>query len=45
MLKTGDLKEDPHIQPGDILFVPKSFLGKIDKFIPNSSVGAMMKPY
>jgi polysaccharide export outer membrane protein len=45
MLKTGDLKEDPRIQPGDILFVPKSFLGKIDRFIPNSSVGAMMKPY
>jgi len=45
MLKTGDLKEDPHIQPGDILFVPKSFLGKIDRFIPNSSVGAMLKPY
>jgi polysaccharide export outer membrane protein len=45
MLKTGDLKEDPRVQPGDILFVPKSFLGKIDRFIPNSSVGAMLKPY
>jgi polysaccharide export outer membrane protein len=45
MLKTGDLKEDPHIQPGDIIFVSKSLMGKLDKFIPNSSVGAMMKPY
>jgi polysaccharide export outer membrane protein len=45
MLKTGDLREDPRVQPGDILFVPKSFLGKIDRFIPNSSVGAMLKPY
>ena len=45
MMKTGDLKEDPRIEPGDILFIPKSFMGKIDKFIPNSSVGAMMKPY
>jgi hypothetical protein len=39
------LKEDPHIQPGDIIFVSKSLMGKLDKFIPNSSVGAMMKPY
>ncbi len=45
MLASGDLKEDVHLAPGDILFVGKSFMGKMDRFIPNSSVGAMMKPY
>lgn len=45
MLKAGNLREDPYIQPGDILFVPKSLFGKLERFIPNSSVGAMMKPY
>jgi protein involved in polysaccharide export with SLBB domain len=45
MLRAGNLREDPYIQPGDILFVPKSLFGKIERFIPNSSIGAMMKPY
>ena len=45
MLRAGNLREDPYIQPGDILFVPKSLFGKLERFIPNSSVGAMMKPY
>ncbi len=45
MLKTGNLSEDPLIQSGDILFIPKSKMGKIDRFIPNSSIGAMMRPY
>jgi polysaccharide export outer membrane protein len=45
MMKSGDFHEDPFIQSGDILYIPKSKMGKIDKFLPNSSVGAMMKPY
>ena len=45
MLASGNLKEDIPVQPGDIIFVPKSILGKIDRFIPNSSVGAMVRPY
>ncbi len=45
MMQAGNLREDPYIQPGDILFVPKSLFGKIERFIPNSSIGAMMKPY
>ena len=45
MLRAGNLREDPYIQPGDILFVPKSLFGKIERFIPNSSIGAMLKPY
>jgi polysaccharide export outer membrane protein len=45
MLKTGDLHEDPFIMPGDIVFIPKSFMGKIDRFIPNATVGAMIPIY
>jgi len=45
MLKTGDLHEDPFIKPGDIVFVPKSIMGKIDRFIPTPQVGAMIPIY
>jgi len=45
MLKTGDLHEDPFIKPGDIVFIPKSVMGKIDRFIPNATVGAMVPIY
>jgi polysaccharide export outer membrane protein len=36
MFKTGDLSEDLHLQPGDMVFVPKSFMGKIKPFLPRS---------
>jgi polysaccharide export outer membrane protein len=39
MFRTGKLKEDVHMQPGDMLFVPKSFLSKIQRWIPTSSMG------
>jgi polysaccharide export outer membrane protein len=39
MLATGDLREDIHIRPGDLLYVPKSRLGKIRQFIPNAGMG------
>lgn len=45
MLKTGDLREDLLVQSGDILYIPKSKMGKLDRYIPNSSVGMLMKPY
>jgi polysaccharide biosynthesis/export protein len=34
-----DLKEDPLLHPGDMLFVPKNRFSKIKPFIPNSNVG------
>jgi len=40
--KTGNLKEDPQLHAGDMLFVPKNTLSKIKTFIPQSSVGAFV---
>jgi len=34
MLKAGDLAEDLHLEPGDMIFVPKSGLSKIQPFLP-----------
>jgi len=40
MEKAGNLKEDPFLHPGDMLFVPKSAYAKFQKYIPNANVGA-----
>lgn len=39
MLKDGKLTEDVHLQPGDMLFVPKNAMSKISRFIPYPGVG------
>ncbi len=39
MEKAGNLKEDPLLHPGDMLFVPKNTMSKIDKFFPSASMG------
>jgi polysaccharide export outer membrane protein len=45
MEKAGDLKEDPFLHPGDMLFVPKNRLSKIKPFLPSSSMGSFAKTY
>jgi polysaccharide biosynthesis/export protein len=40
MLSSRDLREDPDLRPGDMLFVPKNALSKIKPFLPTTSVGA-----
>jgi polysaccharide export outer membrane protein len=40
MEKQGNLKEDPFLHPGDMLFVPKNAFSKFQKFLPNPNVGA-----
>jgi len=40
MLKAGNLHEDAHLHPGDMIVVPKNALSKISRFIPTSNMGA-----
>jgi len=44
MEKQGNLDEDPHLHPGDMLFVPKNRFSKIKPFLPGYSVGTIMQP-
>jgi polysaccharide biosynthesis/export protein len=44
MLHSGDLREDPELKPGDMLFVPKNTLSKIKPFLPTSSLGLYANP-
>ena len=40
MLKNGNLHEDLHLHPGDMIVVPKNTFSKIQRYIPSSSMGA-----
>lgn len=40
MEKSGNLAEDPFLHPGDMLFVPKNTVSKIDRLIPVASMGS-----
>ena len=44
VLKGRKLNEDTVLQPGDMLYVPKSTWSKIEKFLPRSSLGAYFSP-
>jgi polysaccharide biosynthesis/export protein len=44
MLKTGDLGEDAHLRPGDMVYVPKNTLSKVKRFIPIVTVGTYFNP-
>jgi polysaccharide export outer membrane protein len=44
MLNSRDLREDPGLQPGDMLFVPKNALSKIRPFLPTTSAGIYASP-
>jgi polysaccharide export outer membrane protein len=44
MLSTRNLQEDPVLQPGDMLFVPKNAISKIKPFLPNTSAGIYASP-
>lgn len=45
MQKSGNLKEDPMLHPGDMLFVPKNAFSKFKQFIPTGNVGTYVKPF
>ena len=42
MLKRGRLKEDAHLQPGDLIFVPQNAISKIARFLTKPSVSMYM---
>ena len=44
MWNSRDLREDPELKPGDMLFVPKNAFSKIKPFLPTSSVGTYVSP-
>lgn len=44
MLGSRDLQEDPRLLPGDMLFVPKNTLSKIQRYIPSPGMGVYFNP-
>ncbi len=44
MEKRADLKEDPFLHPGDMVFVPKNAFSKFRQFIPTANMGTMVNP-
>lgn len=44
MLKSKNLQEDPHLAPGDMLFVPQSTWSKVRRYLPTSSMGVYANP-
>ena len=45
MISSLDLSEDIHIQPGDMIVVPKNAFSKIMPFIPRASLGLYTYPF
>jgi Periplasmic protein involved in polysaccharide export len=39
MINSRNLSEDIHLRPGDMIYVPKNQLSKIQKFLPTTSMG------
>jgi polysaccharide biosynthesis/export protein len=44
MLNEKNLREDVHLRPGDLVFVPKNAISKMDRFLSRPSVGMFMSP-
>jgi polysaccharide export outer membrane protein len=42
MLKQASLKEDAHLLPGDLVFVPQNFISKIARFLTKPSMSMYM---
>jgi len=42
MLKESALKEDAHLQPGDMVFVPQNTISKLARFLTKPSVSMYM---
>lgn len=44
ILKGKNASEDVFLRAGDMLYVPKTFMAKIDRFLPRSSIGTYFSP-
>ncbi len=44
MLNAANLHEDLHLRPGDMLYVPKSTMGKIRRYLPVATLGSYFNP-
>jgi polysaccharide export outer membrane protein len=44
VLKNKDVREDLMLEPGDMLYVPKTPMAAIDRFLPRSSLGTYFSP-
>jgi polysaccharide export outer membrane protein len=44
IMKGKNAQEDPLLQPGDMLFVPKTWMANVDRFLPRSSLGTYFSP-
>jgi polysaccharide biosynthesis/export protein len=44
MLASHNLKEDIHLLPGDIIYVPQNWISKISRYLPTSSLGLYGNP-
>jgi polysaccharide biosynthesis/export protein len=44
MLKERSLREDAHLRPGDVVFVPQNTISKIDRYLTKSSLSMYVSP-
>ncbi|HTW60044.1 MAG TPA: polysaccharide biosynthesis/export family protein [Terriglobales bacterium] len=44
MLRNSSLKEDAHLQPGDLVFVPQNAISKIARFLTKPALSAYVSP-
>lgn len=44
MLGSRNLQEDPHLLPGDMVFVPQNKISKIQRYLPTTSLGTYLTP-
>jgi len=44
MLGSRNLEEDPHLLPGDLVFVPQNKISKMQRYLPTTSLGAYVSP-
>ena len=44
MLESRDLREDAHLRPGDMIYVPQNSISKIQRYLPTTSMGVYADP-